>query len=78
MDTTKKKVWREQEQRLLERWNAASGRLRDAQAAVVQSKPAGGPSADQVRESEAARSDLDIMRKQVARLKAEFSTGKRY
>lgn len=78
METTKTKVWREQEQRLLERWNAASGRLRDAQAAVVQSKPAGGPSADQVRESEAARTDLDIMRKQVARLKAEFSSGKRY
>ena len=78
MDTTKKKVWREQEQRLLERWNTASVKYRDAQAALVQSKPTGGPSAEQVSASDLARTELDQVRKQVARLKAEFSSGKRY
>jgi len=78
MDTTKKKVWRDQEQRLLERWNAASVKYRDAQAALLQSKPTGGPSAELISASDAARTELDHMRKQVARLKAEFSSGKRY
>lgn len=78
MDTTKKKVWREQEQRLLERWNAASLKYRDAQTALVQSKPTGGPTTEQISASDAARVELDHMRKQVARLKAEFSSGKRY
>ncbi len=78
MDTSRKKVWREEEQRLLERWNAASGRVRDAEAALVRAVPAGGPSAELISESEAARTEFDRARKHVARLKAEFSTGKRY
>lgn len=74
----KRKAWREQEQRLLERWNAATERYREAQLALAIPTPAGVPSEESVRVAQAARSELDMMRKQVARLKSEFSTGKRY
>lgn len=77
----KRKSWREQEQQLVERWNAATERYRAAQAEVArQSLPQGGsaPTEECVRTEEAARIELEAMRKQVARMKVEFSTGKRY
>ena len=77
----KRRAWREQEQRLVERWNAATERYRDAQAAVTsQSVPDGNgaPSEEIMRNAEVARAELEAMRKQVARMKAEFSAGKRY
>lgn len=77
----KRKSWREQEQQLVERWNAATERYRVAQAEVTrQSLPQGGasPTEECVRSAEAARQELEAMRKQVARMKVEFSTGKRY
>jgi hypothetical protein len=78
----KQKHWREQEQELVNRWNAATDRYREAQAAAT--LPAapqdgdGGPTKDSVQAVEAARIELESVRKRVARFKAEFSAGKRY
>ena len=77
----KQKHWREQEQELVNRWNAATDRYREAQAAVtLQTAPQGdgGPTKDSMQAVEAARVELEAVRKRVARFKAEFSAGKRY
>jgi hypothetical protein len=77
----KRRTWREQEQQLLERWNAASERCRETEAEVARQRltqGAGAPSEECMRSAEAAKADLELMRKQVARMKVEFSTGKRY
>ena len=77
----KRRSWREQEQQLVERWNAATERCREADAEMTRQKlpqGVGVPSEECVRSAEAARTELEIMRKQVARMKVEFSTGKRY
>jgi hypothetical protein len=58
--------WREQEQQLVARWNAANERYRAAHAG------------NQADEAEAARAELELLRRQVARLKVEFTSGKRY
>jgi hypothetical protein len=76
-----RRTWREQEQQLVERWNAATERYREAQAEVIRQRlPQGGgaPSEESVRTEESARVELELMRKKVARMKVEFSTGKRY
>ena len=78
---SKQKTWREQEQRLVEAWNAATERLREAQAELQRQSLAqgdGAPSKECVRTAELANAELEIMRKKVARMKVEFSTGKRY
>jgi hypothetical protein len=77
----KRRTWREQEQQLVERWNAATERFREAEAEVTRQRLPqgdGAPSEECVRNAEAARAALEAMRKQVARMKVEFSTGKRY
>jgi len=77
----KQKHWREQEQELVNRWNAATDRYRQAQAAaMLQAAPQGdgAPAKDSAQEIEAARVELESVRKRVARFKAEFSAGKRY
>ena len=76
----KRKAWREQEQQLVERWNAAAIRLRDAQAALSSSSEDGdsAPHEEKLLKAKAARAELEAVRKQVARLKVEFSAGKRY
>lgn len=77
----KRREWREQEQKLVERWNAATERYREAQAEVKRQRlplGEGAPTEECVRTEEAARVELEAMRRQVARLKVEFSTGKRY
>jgi len=79
----KQKHWREQEQELVNRWNAATDRYREAQAAVTlqvapQNDGDGGPTKDSMQAVEAARAELEAVRKRVARFKAEFSAGKRY
>ena len=77
----KRRTWREQEQQLVERWNAATERCREAEAELTRQRlPRGDgtPSDECVRSAEAARVELEAMRKQVARMKVEFSTGKRY
>jgi hypothetical protein len=59
----KRKVWREEEQRLVANWNSAAERLRAAQ-----------DEASRV----AVQAEIDTLRKRVARIKVEFSSGKRY
>jgi hypothetical protein len=61
-----KKKWRDQEQALMERWNAANERFRLAHVGNV------------AAEVQAAQAELELLRRQVARLKSEFNTGKRY
>lgn len=78
----KQRYWREQEQELVDRWNAATERYREAQAAArVPFAPgdvSGTTAKDCVLAVEAARIELESVRKRVARFKAEFSAGKRY
>jgi len=76
----KRKAWREQEQRLVESWNTAVARFRDVQAELErQELAAGGSASEELRlRAEAARAEIEAVRKQVARLKVEFSSGKRY
>lgn len=77
----KRRAWREQEQQLVERWKAASERYREAEAALSSQSSANGegaPNEESVLKVKAARAELEGMRKQVARMKAEFSAGKRY
>ena len=74
----KRRAWREQEQQLVERWKAASERYRDAEAALSSANGEGAPNEESVLKVKAARAELEAMRKQVARIKAEFSAGKRY
>ena len=62
----KQKTWREQEQQLMARWTAANERYRVAHAGKI------------AAEVQAAQAELELLRRQVARLKSEFSTGKRY
>jgi polyhydroxyalkanoate synthesis regulator phasin len=72
----KRKVWRDQEQQLVARWNAANERFRVAHAQIAQLQPAADDAV--MREADAARAELELLRRQVARLKGEFNTGKRY
>ena len=77
----KRRAWREQEQQLVERFKAASERYRDAEAALSSRSSGNGssvPDEESVLKVKAARAELEAMRKQVARIKAEFSAGKRY
>ena len=50
----------------MERWTAANERFRLAHAGKVEA------------EVQAAQAELELLRRQVARLKSEFNTGKRY
>jgi len=59
----KRKAWREEEQRLVANWNSAAERLRAAQDEASR---------------QAVQAEIDTLRKRVARIKVEFSSGKRY
>lgn len=71
----KRKAWRAQEDLLVERWNAANERYRSAHAKLTLEQ---APSDELKQEAAAARSEIDTLRRQVARLKVEFVSGKRY
>lgn len=73
--TDKRKTWREQEQQLVERWNAAAERYRSAQARLSLEA---APSDALKQEAAAALNEIEALRRQVARLKVEFVSGKRY
>lgn len=62
----KRKTWRDQEQQLVARWNAANDRFRAAHAGNATAEVA------------AASAELETLRRQIARFKSEFNTGKRY
>ena len=72
-------AWRQQEQDLLERWQAATERQRKAHAELAAATQASGvPNDALVAEVKAATAELETLRRQVARLKRDFLTGKRY
>lgn len=74
----KRKLWRDQEQQVVERWNAAEARYREAHAELAREAAAGAPSDELQQKVERARADIEAVRRQVARLKVEFTSGKRY
>ena len=72
----KRRVWRQQEQELVERWNAAAARHNSAQAELARH----GQAASQELVLQAARSqaEMEAIRREVARLKVQFNQGVRY
>ncbi|MDH3319807.1 MAG: hypothetical protein OEO84_08980 [Betaproteobacteria bacterium] len=74
----KRKLWREQEQQVVERWNAAEARYREVHAALQRQAGDGAEAEALKQEIERARADIEAVRRQVARLKVEFTSGKRY
>ena len=78
--TNKRLAWREQEQALVERWNAAAAHYRDVYAESQSGAAAGGAAASKELglRVERARAELETVRREVARLKVAFSSGKRY
>ena len=73
----KRRTWRDEEQRLIERWNAAAERYRVVQAEVSRLNGSVLPDELKVRE-QTARAEVAAVRREVARLKVEFNSGKRY
>lgn len=77
MSTDKRKTWRAQEQDLVTRWNAAVA-LHQAVLAEIALDPSPSTSEALVLKANSARAQVDALRRQVARLKVEFNSGKRY
>lgn len=73
----KRRTWRAQEQELVARWNSAVARHKEVVAEIAL---AGGESTSDalVLKADKARAEIDALRRQVARLKVEFNSGKRY
>lgn len=71
----KRKRWREEEERLVARWNAAALRYREVQAEISSQ----GTETEALKlKAQTAREEIDAVRREVARLKVEFNSGKRY
>ena len=70
----KRKTWREQEDRLVARWNAANERHRSALAGLAGAEPSVASRA----EAAEALAEVESVRRDIARLKVEFNQGKRY
>jgi hypothetical protein len=75
----KRKAWREQEQDLIERWNTAAARQQALQVEITRQTGDGG-AADAVllQDAERSRTEMEAVRREVARMKVQFYTGKRY
>ena len=73
----RRKDWREEEQRLVEKCNAASERFRTLQQEMSQQPPA-EPNDELKSKMQQASAEMETLRRHVARLKVEFTTGKRY
>ena len=72
----KRKTWREQEQSLVARWNDAAERQRQLHAELSRQP---GDAVDELKQKEqAVRAEIEGLRREVARLKVEFNSGKRY
>ena len=73
----KRSLWRTQEQELVARWNVAVARRN---AVMAEISVAGGVSTNEMLALKAtsARTELEAVRRQIARLKVEFNSGKRY
>jgi polyhydroxyalkanoate synthesis regulator phasin len=75
----KRRAWREQERELVARWNAAAERHRQVHEELQRRQPlADGPSEELRLREQAVRAEIEALRRQVARIKAEFNSGKRY
>lgn len=75
----KRKAWREQEQQLVERWNAAAARQQTVQAEITRQASAGGAaSAELQQRAEHSKAEMEAIRREVARMKVQFYSGKRY
>lgn len=71
----KRKRWREEEERLVARWNAAAIRYREVQAEISSQ----GAETEALKlKAQTARAEIEAVRREVARLKVEFNSGKRY
>jgi hypothetical protein len=72
----KRALWRKQEEQLIERWGAANERYRILHQRLAQ----GGETPDQalVLQARAALAEIEALRRQVARMKREFTSGDRY
>jgi hypothetical protein len=71
----KRKRWREEEERLVARWNAAAIRYREVQAEISSQ----GAETEALKlKAQTARQEIEAVRREVARLKVEFNSGKRY
>jgi len=71
----KRKRWREEEERLVARWNAAAIRYREVQAEISSQ---GAETEALKQKAQTARAEIEAVRREVARLKVEFNSGKRY
>jgi len=73
----KRSRWRTQEQELVARWNAA---VAQHNAVMAEISVAGGVATSEALalKADSARTELDAVRRQIARLKVEFNSGKRY
>jgi len=75
----KRKTWREQEQQLVERWNAAAARQQTVLAEITRQADAGSAaSAELQQQAERSRVEVEAVRREVARMKVLFYSGKRY
>ena len=72
----KRKTWREQEQSLVARWNDAEERRRQLHAEL--SRQPSDAVAELKQKEQAVRAEIEGLRREVARLKVEFNSGKRY
>jgi hypothetical protein len=72
-------TWRQQEQALVERWNAATTRYQASHAELLARAPGEGAPGDELAQRvEAARAEIEALRRQIARMKREFLSGDRY
>lgn len=75
----KRRAWREQEQDLVGRWNSAVERDRAAQLELSRQAELGeSVSAELQKRAASARADMEAVRREVARMKVQFYSGKRY
>jgi hypothetical protein len=77
----RRSAWRQEEQRLVERWNEAMARYRAIQQELSTRAPAQGgaaPEGEIAQKARAALAEIEALRRQVARLKREFLSGERY
>jgi len=69
-------AWRRQEQDLVERWNAAEARHHAAHAALA--RAGSDPDGSLALAARQAGAEFEALRREVARLKREFISGKRF
>jgi hypothetical protein len=77
----KRKVWREQEAQLVARWTAAEERHRQVHEEISRRRSdseGDGPGEELALRAQAVRAEIEGLRREVARLKVQFNSGKRY